>query len=209
MNDTTQTPLKLNYADTGSNVDMEAHEIPTVKKTVIVDVNFKPKQTTGFIRMHEKQFPLFVTDIPRATNPKVMDRYVLQLSKEDMDKFARKHKIKKAHFSPLITASGAFGFWPRLVAYGNGEPSNAVKTSHVIWQAAQKHWIKVDWNARDWAYEYDEPLDPTIFPTDEELLNMWPTEDFGLMLERGLDQSDIVITDLEDIRIQRIMGAAL
>ena len=41
MTDNTKKPFKLNYADTGSDVDMTAQEIETVKKEVNKDWFYK------------------------------------------------------------------------------------------------------------------------------------------------------------------------
>ena len=48
MTNNTKKPFKLNYADTGSDIDMTAQEIETVKKDVNVNVTFKPNPKINF-----------------------------------------------------------------------------------------------------------------------------------------------------------------
>ena len=50
MTENTKKTFKLNYADTGSDVDMTAQEIETVKKEVNVNVTFKPNPKIGVIQ---------------------------------------------------------------------------------------------------------------------------------------------------------------
>ena len=165
--DDTKKPFELNYADTGSDVDMDAQGVETIKREVQVNINFKLNDHTGFIRQHSKVFPLYAIAIGRPDNPNIKDTYYLQLSKEDLD----------------------------------------YTTAREIWEIAQKQWIKVSWNDRQWCFQYEEPIDKSIFPTDEELDEMWPTEDFSKMLSRGLKQEDVIITSLEATPIQRALGA--
>ena len=209
MTDNTKKPFKLNYADTGSDVDMTAQEIETVKKEVNVNVTFKPNPKIGFIRMHEKVFPLYCIDIERPNNADTKDRYYLQMSKEDLEYLARKHGIKKVHFTLCITPSGTWGFWGRSVKFGNEAVTKAAKTGHAVWQEAQKKWIKVGWDKPNWCYYYEDPLDKSIFPTDEELQELWPSEDFDLLLAKGLEAEDLILTSLEDGPIQRVLGKKL
>ena len=205
--DDTKKPFELNYADTGSDVDMDAQGVETIKREVQVNINFKLNDHTGFIRQHSKVFPLYAIAIGRPDNPNIKDTYYLQLSKEDLDYLITKHKVIKVHFTPCINASGAFGFNPRKVPFGNSRAHVSHITAHEIWEKAQEQWIKVSWNDRQWCFQYEEPIDKSIFPTDEELAEMWPTEDFSKMLSRGLKQEDVIITSLEATPIQRALGA--
>ena len=103
MTENTKQPFKLSYADTGSDVDMNAQEIETAKREVYINVTFKPNPKIGFIRMHEKVFPLYAIDIARPQDTDTTDRYYLQLSSEDLEKLNTKHKLKKVHFTLCMT----------------------------------------------------------------------------------------------------------
>ena len=207
--DSNVVPFTLTYADTGSDVDMEGSGVATVKKEIHVNVNFKCSERTGFVRMHKDVFPLYCIDVGRPDNPEIKDRYYLQLDKADRDKLAVRMTIKKVHFTPCINASGAFGFNPRTVPYGNAAARVSMTTAHEVWEIAQQKWIMVSWNNTAWCYEYEEPLNQSIFPSDEELKEMWPSESFDVMLARGLKTADLLIKSFDDTVIQRALGAIL
>ena len=108
-----------------------------------------------------------------------------------------------------MTPSGSWGFWGRSVKFGNDNVTKAASTAHTVWQVAQQQWVKVGWDKQTWCYFYEEPLDKSIFPTDEELQDLWPSEDFDLLLAKGLNSADLIITSLEAGPIQRVLGAQL
>jgi hypothetical protein len=205
---TTKKPSVLDFASTGSDVDMEAADVDGIKHTIKVNISMKPSLNLGYVRSHPECCALYATAISRPGDSTIKDTYFLQLQKEEQDELEKWTSLKKVHFTPLILPYGESGFWQRSVPYGNKRVSPTQSSGKTIWEIAQKKWIKPYFNQQSWSYEYFEPMDYEIFPTDDELVDMWPTQSFAELISKGLDQNGLVIRDLEDIRVKRIMGSA-
>ena len=205
---TTKKPSVLNFASTASDVDMEAADVDAIKHKIKVNIMMKPNLRLGYVRSHAEVLALYATDVLRAGDSKTKDTFFLQLKKEDQDTLEEWNPIKKIHMTPLITPYGEYGFWQRSVPYGNNRVSMTQVTAKTVWEVAQKKWIKIFFNQPAWSYEYYEPEDANIFPTDDEVQDMWPTTKFSELVSKGLEQSGLVIRNMDDIRVKRIMGKA-
>ena len=209
--DQDKKPTLVSLADTGSDVDMSVDDIETVRHKIDVNISLRPNKRLGFARAHPKFFAVYTAQLKNVegkTQSHVItfsdDPVINKKKRDELREFAT---IGKTHFCPIITPYGEFGFWNRAVPFGISKPKRTHITAHALWERMKTHWTQGIWNSEDWAWEYDDAPNQSIFPTDEELELLWPDPDkFHETLSRGLKQSGMWVTDLKDNRVLRTKG---
>jgi hypothetical protein len=181
----------------------EAVNLEEVVTQLKVNLEMKPNKRLGFIQtLYSKQIEMLCIEGRDAAG----EVRLYPAHFDDPELYKDYPEKKLVQYVPIITTFQQFGFWP-LKQPINGRVMAWHTTGKAAAQTAEGRWTQIYADNTAKAYVLVHPKDPNVFDGIEP---EWPEKflkDPEAYLVQALQNEDQIITQADDERLLRMVGA--
>jgi hypothetical protein len=195
---------KYDLSATRQSID-EAANLEEVITSLKVDLNMKPNKQNGFVTtLYSKRTEVWC--IQGMDPAGQVDLYPAFF--DDKNLYQDFPDRKLVYFIPKITTFQQFGYW-QLKQPWKGKAVSWHTTGRQAAITAEERWTQISSDNIAKAYILHHPKDPKVF---DDVKPEWPKkflEDHEAYLIKALENEDRIITEPDDPRLLRMIGAII